>query len=69
MEEYNILNAIKPKFLRTKYPYNFVNPEKIILTQKKITIMAKELSSKQSNSNSDKSKLGGSTPSQITFYG
>lgn len=68
MEEYNILNTIKPKFLRTKYPYNLVSPEKITLTQKKITIMAKELSS-NNNPNSNKGKLGGSDVVQITFYG
>jgi hypothetical protein len=69
MEEYNILNTIKPKFLRTKYPYNLVSPEKIMLTQKKITIMAKELSPNQSKSNPNKGKFGGSIHPQITFYG
>lgn len=73
MEEYNILNTIKPKFLRTRYPYNLVSPEKIILTQKKITIMAKELSSNSKSnskeSNSNKGKFGGSISQPVTFYG
>jgi hypothetical protein len=43
MEAYNILNTIKPKFLISKFPYNLVNPEKIILTRKKISIMVKRL--------------------------
>ena len=43
MEAYNILNTIKPKFLISKFPYNLVNSEKIILTRKKISIMVKRL--------------------------
>lgn len=71
MEEYHILNAVKPKFLRTKYPYNWVSPEKILLTQKKITIMSKELHSdtKQLNTKpSNTNKLGGGD-ALIVFYG
>jgi hypothetical protein len=64
MDEYNILNSIKPKFLKTKYPYNLVSPEKILLTQKKITIMAKELSNQKKTNN----KTGGDIKQQITFY-
>ena len=63
MEEYNILNTIKPKFLRSKFPYNWISPEKIILTQKKITILAKEFKSNKSN------KFGGNIKHSITFYG
>jgi hypothetical protein len=43
MEAYNILNTIKPNFLVSKFPYNLVNPAKIILTKKKISIIVKQL--------------------------
>lgn len=61
LKEYNILNSVKPKFLRTQYPYNLVDPKKIIMTQKKITILAKA---------QKKEKKGGDerTP-PIYFYG
>ena len=43
MEAYNILNTVKPKFLVSKFPYNIVDPAKIIFTRKKITIIVKQL--------------------------
>jgi len=60
MEEYSVLNAIKPTFSKTKYPYNLIDPAKIIFTQKKVEIMAKELSSQ---------KKGGYECPPIVFYG
>ena len=42
MDEYNILNTIKPAYFRSKFPYNIVNPEKIKFTMNKIVIWAKE---------------------------
>ncbi len=74
MEEYNILNTVKPAFLRTKFPYNLVDPEKIVLTQKKITILVKELNSTMDATKQDptakKAKHGGGfIVHGITFYG
>jgi hypothetical protein len=40
---YNILLTVKPEYLRTKFPYNKLTPDKIILTQNKINIIAKEI--------------------------
>lgn len=66
MDAYNLLNNVKPGFLRPQYPYNLVDPAKIILTQKKITIIAKQLKSKDKKL---KSKKGGEVESiQITIY-
>lgn len=68
MEEYNILNSVKPGFLKPKYPFNLVDPKKIMLTQKKITILAKSLELKTNTMNSHK-KVGGHNGRHITFYG
>ncbi len=74
MKEYNILNTVKPKFLRTQYPYNLLDPKKILMTQKKITILAKSFANKKEGG-VDKSfatKKEGDAPSSnnpITFYG
>ena len=68
MEEYNILNSIKPSFLRTKYPYNFVNPEKIVIMQKKIPIMVKELKAKVAAVDADEEKTGGSYRVLVHYY-
>lgn len=59
--EYELLNAVKPKILKSQYPYNLVDKTKIVFTQKKITIMAKEL----------KAKTGGNEMpvGRIFFYG
>lgn len=62
LEYYNILNAVKPANQRSKYPYSVVDKDKIIFTQKKITIVAKELKS------ADRGKSGGAV-SKIRFYG
>ena len=35
---YRILNDIKPPFKRTKYPYSYWTPDKIVYTQKKIKL-------------------------------
>lgn len=61
LKEYNILNSVKPKFLRTQYPYNLVDPKKIIMTQKKITILAK--------SQKKEKKGGDERTTPIYFYG
>ncbi len=61
MKDYNILNTVKPKFLRTQYPYNLVDPKKILLTQKKITILAKSFSKTDG--------IKGGKEHLITFYG
>jgi hypothetical protein len=58
LKEYNILNSVKPKFLRTQYPYNLVDPKKIIMTQKKITILAK----------TQKEKKGGAEKQTIIYF-
>lgn len=42
MDEYNILNTIKPAYFRSKFPYNIVNPEKIKFTMNKIIIWVAE---------------------------
>ena len=58
MEAYNILNTIKPNYMTTKFPYNLVNPAKVIFTRKKISIMVKKLK-----------KGGGENKPTIIFYG
>ncbi len=63
MEAYNILNTVKPNFLVSKYPYSLVNPAKIILTKKKISIIVKQL--KQSSKN----EVKGGSDNPIVFYG
>ena len=50
MDSYNILNTIKPKFLITKFPYNLVDPAKIIFTRKKISIIVKKGGGKKTES-------------------
>jgi len=65
-EEYYILNTVKPKYYKTAYPYNLVDPEKIIFTQKKIKILAKSFNSKIK---SNQKKGGADSKMEIVFYG
>jgi hypothetical protein len=65
MDEYNILNNVKPVYFRGKFPYSIINPESIKFTMNKIVIWAKE--EKKSNN-----KVGGGTKRvtpKIKFYG
>jgi hypothetical protein len=65
IDEYEILNAVKPLYLRTQYPYNLVSNNQIVFTQKKITIMAKN-----TNTTTPVKKKGGYDANhQIIFYG
>ena len=54
LEIYNTLNKIKPKYNKTKFPYNYWTPEKITETHKSIKI---HLSSDKKFFKSDKPKL------------
>jgi hypothetical protein len=42
LENYNILNTIIPRYLKNYYPYTDFNPEKILLTQKKMSLLVKK---------------------------
>ncbi len=42
IEGYRILNSIKPFYFQTKYPFNAMSPQKIIFTENKIEILAKD---------------------------
>lgn len=64
MDEYNILNSIKPAYFRSKFPYNIVDPNKIKFTMKKIEIWAKE-----EDKNNTQKKGGVEIYSPIIFYG
>jgi hypothetical protein len=68
MDEYNILNSVKPIIHRPKYPYNLFDSKKIIKTQKKITILVKELESTTNQNEKNKPKQGGNSRT-ILFYG
>ena len=58
LEIYNKLNKIKPKYNKTKFPYNYWTPEKITETHKSIKL---ELSSdKKFFKSYNKKKYGGS---------
>lgn len=59
IEGYYLLNHIKPKYFQTPYPYNEWNAEKIIMTQKNITIPVKQTKAK---------KVKGGAESQISIY-
>ena len=39
LEMYNLLNEINPYFKKTKYPYNYWTPEKVIETKKDIKLV------------------------------
>ncbi len=65
MEEYNILNSIKPAYFRSRFPYNIIDPKKIKFTMNKIEIWAKE-----EDKSNPHAKTGGSVkPIPIKFYG
>ena len=68
---YNVLNTVKPINFQTKFPYSIINPNKITLTKKKITIMVNKFENK--NSNTTDSKInnikGGGYNNIINFYG
>ena len=50
MNLYILLNAVKPYFLQTQYPFNFIDKNKIIFTKNKISIMVKSLNNSQKSS-------------------
>lgn len=62
MDEYNILNSVKPKYFKTTYPYSLVDPEKITFTQKKIKLLVK-------STTADGKKTGGKEVNVVVFYG
>jgi hypothetical protein len=57
VDAYEILNRVKPEFQRATR--DFLDPKKIILTQKNIKILVKDMSSK---------KTGSSDNTLITYY-
>jgi energy-converting hydrogenase Eha subunit F len=67
MDEYNILNTVKPAYFRSKFPYNIVSPAKIKFTMNKINIWVADDKKKHVGGNVERSS-DGITP-QITFYG
>jgi hypothetical protein len=77
MEEYNILNSIKPRHFKTDYPYNLVDPAKILFTRNKIKLLVKQTDKKGGKEmsrfdNLDELDLGyldPETPGSIVFYG
>lgn len=60
-EEYNILNSVKPEYFKTKFPYNLVDPSKILFTANKIKMIVSNLDSKNTE------RTGGHSAS-TTFY-
>jgi hypothetical protein len=42
IEGYKILNSIKPFYFQTKYPFNNLSVQKVIFTENKIDILAKD---------------------------
>ena len=65
MDEYNILNNVKPVYFKGKFPYSIINPESIKFTMNKIVIWAKE-------EKKDNKKVGGGAKygaCKIKFYG
>lgn len=71
LESYNILNTIVPRYLKTFYPYTDMTPEKILFTQKKISLLVKKYDKYNNTYKADKHKnlkKGGNTTT-ITFYG
>lgn len=64
LNNYCILNAIRR--LPSKFPYNSVSPDKIVLLKKKIKISVLE---RKKAPIDDTSKQGGSTTAMLVFYG
>lgn len=76
MEVYKILNSIKPRYFKTTYPYNLVDPEKIAFTKKKVKILAKEINEKPPKKTKDNAPAttptvdgGNQYMHAIKFYG
>jgi energy-converting hydrogenase Eha subunit F len=67
MDEYNILNSIKPVYFRSKFPYNIVSPAKIKFTMNKISIWVADDTKKHVGGDVKHSSGGSITP--IIFYG
>ncbi len=41
MKGYKILNSIKPRFLQSKFPFNKLTSDKIVLTQNTVELLVK----------------------------
>ena len=59
LETYNILNNIKPHFKKTRYPYNYWSPDKIIFTRNKIHLIMTKNKQVFHNRNKKKTFRGG----------
>ena len=76
LENYNILNTIIPRYLKNYYPYTDFNPEKILLTQKKLSLLVKKYDKynkkdkyKKNKMQNNKNNKKGGSHTTITFYG
>ena len=60
LQIYNILETVKPPYFQTKFPYDVLTPNKILLTKNKITIIAKNFDAFIKTAPWKKKKNGGS---------
>lgn len=61
IEIYNILNTIKPDYMKTKFPYNYWSTEKIFETQKIVKMISSKDKKLLISVTSAKKKKGGMT--------
>jgi len=61
---YKLLNSVKPVYFQTKFPYNLVTKDKILVTDKKIKIMVKSTH----NTNKSGTKSGGGDNRHSAHY-
>ena len=67
LQKYQMLNSVIPYFNKTLYPYNKITDDKIIETQKEITLVYQHDNMFfPENTNRGKEKKGGSTLKKIT---
>jgi hypothetical protein len=68
LEGYKILNTLIPEYYKTKYPYDTLTSDKVVFTKKKIEIIAKEMSNKETLDKPQNYKLNNTGKNKLKNY-